>query len=91
MLRQGELTALAQHPSWPVYLGAIEEQIEYITRQVSRAALREPGISLEAQAYNRGLVKGLAQASVIPGHAENQLDRYLRDTAIDEEEEQRSA
>jgi len=85
LLRRGELTALAQHPSWPVYEAAMRESIDEVRRVVFGAAMTDQGISLELQAYYRGVIRGMRTAMKTPVLAEGRLREYLRQT--DEEEE----
>ena len=85
LLRRGELTALAQHPSWLVYEAVMREAMDDVRRVVFGAAMSDAGISLEMQAYYRGVIRGMRTATKTPVLAENRLTAYLRQN--DEEEE----
>ena len=77
LLRRGELTALAQHPSWPVYEASIREAMDEVRRKVISEAMSDRGISLERQAYYRGVIRGMRTSMNIPVLAEERLDEYL--------------
>jgi G:T/U-mismatch repair DNA glycosylase len=85
LLRRGELTALAQHPSWSVYEAVMREAMDDVRRVVGGAAMTQAGISLERQAYYRGVIRGMRTAMKTPVLAEDRLTEYLRQN--DEEEE----
>ena len=85
LLRRGELTALAQHPSWPVFETVMRETINDVRKVVLGDAMTNAGISLERQAYYRGVIRGMRTALKTPVLAEGRLNEYLRQS--DEEEE----
>ena len=73
MLRRGELTALAQHPSWPVLDTVLREKAERIKNTVAVNAIGS-GISLEHQAYYRGYLVGMSYVMSVPENAEKRLE-----------------
>lgn len=78
MLRRGELTALAQHPSWDVLRAVLSEKAERVKNSIAVRAIGA-GISPEAQAYERGFLAGMAYAVVVPMNAERRLEELLGD------------
>ena len=68
LLRRSELSLLVQLPSWEVYGGVIQEEIERIKRSMM-GRMMGVGMSLEQQAYERGRIMGLKAARSIPEHA----------------------
>lgn len=81
LLRQGELTALAQHPSWPVLEAVLDERRAKFEREVLVFMLGGQGMSLERQAFIRGFVKGMAYTLAVPAGAESRLEEVLREEA----------
>jgi hypothetical protein len=78
-IRQGELTALAQHPSWPVLEAVLDERREVFERELLVKMLGGDGVPLERQAFIRGFVKGMAYVLAIPAGAEARLAEVLGD------------
>ena len=79
-VRQGELTALAQHPSWPVLEAELEKRMRGFEKEISTFVLGNPhGLSLERQHFIRGFVKGMRYVLEVPAGAEASLERYLRE------------
>lgn len=78
-IRQGELTALAQHPSWPVLEAVLDERRQVFERELLVKMLGGDGVPLERQAFIRGFVKGMAYVLAIPTGAEARLNEVLRE------------
>jgi len=78
MLRRAELTALAQHPSWPVLEVVMQDKAERVKNHVGIQAIGS-GISIEMQAYWRGFLSGMNYALVVPTNAEARLEELLRE------------
>ena len=81
IVRQGELTALAQHPSWPVLAAVLDTRRETFEREVMAAMLGGEGMSLERQAFIRGFFKGMAYVLAVPSNAETRLAAILEEEA----------
>lgn len=81
IVRQGELTALAQHPSWPVLAAVLDTRRESFEREVLVKMLGGEGIGLERQAFIRGFFKGMAYVLTIPTNAETRLESILEEEA----------
>jgi hypothetical protein len=81
IVRQGELTALAQHPSWPVLEAVLGERRERFEREVLAVALGGRGMPLERQAFIRGFFKGMTYVLSIPTNAEARLEDIVREEA----------
>src|SRR5215813_4158063 len=80
VVRQGELTALAQHPSWPVLEAELEKRMRVFEKEITTFVFGNPhGLSLERQHFLRGFVKGMRYVLDIPTGAEASLERYLRE------------
>ena len=77
-VRQGELSALAQHPSWPVLEVEIERRREAFERELVAKIFAGQSVDLERQAFLRGFVKGMRYVLAVPAGAEARLDEYLR-------------
>jgi hypothetical protein len=77
-VRQGELSALAQHPSWPILEVEIERRREAFERELVAKIFAGSSVDLERQAFLRGFVKGMRYVLAVPGGAEARLDEYLR-------------
>jgi hypothetical protein len=79
-LRQGELTALAQHPSWPVLEAEIEKRVRTFEREITAFVMGNPfGLPLERQHFIRGFIKGMRYVLAVPAGAEESLNKYLRE------------
>ena len=78
-LRQGELTALAHPPSWPVLEAVLDERREVFERELLVKMLGGEGIPLERQAFIRGFVKGMVYVLAIPTGAEARLSEVIRE------------
>lgn len=78
-LRQGELTALAHHPSWPVLEAVLHERREVFERELLVKLIGGEGVPLERQAFIRGFVKGMAYVLAIPTGAESRLAEVIRE------------
>lgn len=74
LLRRGELATLAQHQAWPVYQAAMREEIETLKKTMLGHVMSDKGLTVEAQAYYRGLIRGIRGAIAVPGSAEARLD-----------------
>lgn len=85
-LRQGELTALAQHPSWPVLEAVVGERVGKFHQEAAMALLRDEGMPPERQHYVRGFIKGSQYVLWIPANAEARLETFLREHAREEKE-----
>lgn len=81
IVRQGELTALAQHPSWPVLEAVLDTRRDKFEREVVAVALGGNGMSLERQAFIRGFFKGMTYVLSIPSNAEARLEDIVREEA----------
>lgn len=79
LVRQGELTALAQHPSWPVLEAVLTDRREIFERELLVKLIGGDGIPLERQAFIRGFVKGMSYVLAIPTGAEARLAEVLRE------------
>jgi len=78
MLRRAELTALAQHPSWPVLDIVLREKAERIKNRIAVKAIGV-GISTEEQAYERGYLLGMNYVLSVPENAEKRLEDLFAD------------
>ena len=84
IVRQGELTALAQHPAWPVLEAVLAERRQAFEREVMALMVGGSGISLERQAFIRGFLKGTEYVLAIPTNAEARLEAVLREPITEE-------
>ena len=73
MLRRAELTALAQHPSWPVLDTVLREKADRIKNRIAVKAIGT-GIGAEEQAYERGFLMGMSYVLSVPENAEKRLE-----------------
>jgi len=80
VVRRGELTALAQHPSWRVLEAVVEDRRLKFQSEVWAKMLGGHGIDLERQAFIRGFLKGAEYVLAIPSNAEARLETILRET-----------
>jgi hypothetical protein len=78
MLRRAELTALAQHPSWPVLDEVLSQKAERIKNRIAVRAISR-GVSLEDQAYERGYLMGMSYVLSVPENAERRLEDLFGD------------
>jgi len=78
MLRRSELTALAQHPSWPVLDTVLREKADRIKNRIAVKAIGS-GIGTEEQAYERGFLMGMSYALSVPENAEKRLEDLFAD------------
>jgi hypothetical protein len=69
LLRRAELAALVEHTSWDVLQAVVEDQIDQIKKTIVAAAMNDAGISVERQAYLRGLIQGMRAVRSIPRNA----------------------
>ena len=76
-LRQGELSALAQHPSWPLLEAEVERRQDLFAKEIAVKVLYGDGVDADRQAFMRGFMKGMRYLLAIPTGAEASLDRYL--------------
>lgn len=78
-IRQGELTALTKHPSWPALIEEVERRREHLENEVLRKALvdKPPTDPIEF-AYLQGVISGMQWVARVPITASAQLERYLR-------------
>ena len=84
-LRQGQLTALTKHPSWPALVEEVERRREEIEAEVVRKALIEkPPTDPIEFAYLQGVISGMQWIARVPVSAEAQLERYLRNRRVPE-------
>lgn len=84
VVRQGELTALAQHPSWPVLEAVIEAKREEFMREIAVAIFAGLALPPERQAFIRGFLKGAQYVLVVPTNAQAALERELREQLSEE-------
>jgi hypothetical protein len=75
LLREAELAALAQHPAWEVFRAMLAAEETIVRTRVASQAMSPTGITLEEQAYNRGVLRGLERALAIPELAEGAQDK----------------
>lgn len=75
---EGELTALAQHPSWPTLEQAAQQRIEKFQREIAVKIFGGSSLDVERQAFIRGFVKGIQYTLSIPTGAEASLEAYLK-------------
>lgn len=81
LIRRGELTALGNHPAWPVLLAAIEEHVADLERQMVAATLHageDAPIPVEKLIRLRGYIAGMRYVAQIPSYAQTQLERNIR-------------
>jgi hypothetical protein len=77
-IRQGELTALAQHPSWPVLQAVVEEQKARLERELLAKTLYAGGQVDAAQVYYyRGVLRGMRYVLAIAANAEARLREVM--------------
>jgi hypothetical protein len=81
IVRQGELLALFQHPSWPVLEAVLDVRREKFERELIALALGGAGMSLERQAFIRGFFKGMGYVLAVPSNAETRLAGILEEEA----------
>lgn len=77
-VRQGELSALAQHPSWPVLEAEVGRRREVFERELVARIFGGQSVDQERQSFLRGFVKGMQYVLAVPAGAEARLDEYLR-------------
>ena len=78
VLAEGELTALANHPSWPTLEAAISDRITKFEREITVAIFGGRTLDVERQAFIRGFVKGMQYVLAVPSGAETSLAAYLK-------------
>jgi hypothetical protein len=83
LLRRGELSALAQHPSWPVLAVVGQEKAERIKNSIAIKVIGS-GMTLEQQAYWRGFLHGMNYMLVVPTNADARLEELLREQPDEE-------
>lgn len=76
---EGELTALAQHPSWPTLEAAVQQRIDKFQKEIATAIFSGRTIDVERQHYIRGFVKGMGYALAVPRGANASLAAYLKE------------
>lgn len=76
-VRQGELSALASHPSWPVLEEEIARRVEVFERELVAKIFAGAGVDAERQAFLRGFVKGMRYVLAVPAGAEARLEDFL--------------
>lgn len=81
IVRQGELSALAQHPAWPVLEAVLDTRRAAFERELMVTMLGGSGMSLERQAFIRGFFKGMGYVLAIPTNAEQRLVEVLKEEA----------
>jgi len=87
VVREGELSALAQHPSWPVFEAVLQERVQVYANEITAHVFNGEPLSVERQHYIRGFIKGMYYALAVPVGAEASLARYLREHQPQEFEE----
>ena len=86
LVRQGALTALAKHPSWPTLEEVMNERIRVYEKEIVSKVFYGAGLDPERQAFIRGFVKGMAYTLAVPTGAEASLEKYLRQEGKTREE-----
>jgi hypothetical protein len=81
IVRQGELSALYQHPAWPVLEAVLAERRERFEHELLVTMFGGQGVTLERQAFIRGFFKGMAYVAQIPANAETRLAAILEEEA----------
>lgn len=82
-LRQGDLTTLYQHPSWPTLEAEVDRKEKLIINTLTALALgTRTGITVEQQAYMRGFIHGMRWFVAVPASAERSLERFLREQGV---------
>jgi hypothetical protein len=82
-VRQGELSALAQHPSWPVLQNEVNAKQARIERVLVAKALSKDGLDPDDGAYLRGFIHGMRWFAAVPEQAEGALEAFLKRQDID--------
>jgi hypothetical protein len=84
-VRQGELSALAQHPSWPVLAEEVNRKQARIERVLVAKALSKDGLDDDDGAYLRGFIHGMRWFASVPEQAEDALENFLKRQGISTE------
>ena len=75
---EGELSALAQHPSWPTLEAAVQTRIDKFEKEIAVAIIGGRTLDVERQHFIRGFVKGIQYVLSVPSGAEASLEKYLK-------------
>ena len=75
---EGELSALAQHPSWPTLEAAVQQRIDKFEKEIAVKVFGGSTIDVERQHFIRGFVKGIQYVLAVPTGAEASLEAYLK-------------
>lgn len=86
VLRQGDLTALTQHPSWPALEAVLEEKRASLQKVVLAEVLggMKP-VNQTKVLYWRGFLAGMGYMVSVCNGAEARLEEVLRDGVRTEE------
>jgi hypothetical protein len=83
IVRQGELTALADHPSWPVLEAVVAEEKKRTEKTLLAVTLYKEGTINEADIHAaRGYLRGLEYVLAVPRGAKTKLERELREGGV---------
>ena len=80
--RQGSLSALAQHPSWPDLRDEIDRKQARIERVLVANALGAKPLDQRQVDYLRGFIHGMRWFAAVPEQAEGALEAYLKKQGI---------
>lgn len=86
MTRQGDLTALAKHPSWPILEGEVERKRARLEKYLLAKLLGSmptTAINEHEVDYLRGFIQGMTWLVAVPTHAEVTLERFLKAQGIE--------
>jgi hypothetical protein len=86
-VRQGNLSALAEHPAWAALQTEVGRKLTSIEKLVARQVIYGESLSPERQAYLKGFAAGLRWMAVAPTQAEGALERFLAAHGVTRQEE----
>jgi hypothetical protein len=85
-VRQGNLTALANHPSWPTLEAEVQRKKQLVEKRVLSMTLGSGRFSEAEIAFHRGFIAGMRWFTDAPAAAEQSLEDYLRKQGMVREE-----
>jgi hypothetical protein len=84
-VRDGNLQALAKHPAWPDLEQSVGLKRLKLEQVLLAHTLGKGPVNQRFVDYNRGLIDGMQWLVSVPTTAENRLERYLKEHAVEGE------